>query len=215
MIEAILNKIYFNPRRNKMKTLLTMMLALTTTLTAVAADKPMADSYKIDSATSPVKWLGKKIVGQHSGNVTVKDGSIAFAGDLISSGEINVDMNTITVTDIPAADEMNGKLTGHLKSPDFFNVAKYPDAKLTILSSEKTKKGLKVKGNLTFIGKTNPIEFDVVVKKSNSSVNLKSDVTIDRTKWDLKYGSGSFFTDLGDKAIDNNFLLTVDLTAKK
>jgi polyisoprenoid-binding protein YceI len=197
-----------------MKTLMTMLLALTTTLTAVAQDKPITASYKVDAA-SPVTWVGKKITGQHNGNVAVKNGTLTFTGDLLTAGEVNVDMNTIAVADIPAADEMNGKLTGHLKGPDFFNVAKYPDAKLTILSSEKTKTGLKVKGTLTFIGKTNPIEFDAVVTKTASSVNAKSDVKIDRTKWDLKYGSGSFFKGLGDKAIDNEFLLSVDLTAKK
>lgn len=199
-----------------MKTLITMMLALTTTLTAVAQDKPMAATYKVDSAASPVKWVGKKITGsEHAGNISVKGGSLTFTGDLITAGEVNVDMNTITVTDIPAADEMNGKLTGHLKSPDFFNVAKYPDAKLVIKSSEKTKTGLKVKGDLTFIGKTNPIEFDAVVTKSATGVTTKSEVKIDRTKWDLKYGSGDFFKGLGDKAINNDFYLTVDLTAKK
>jgi polyisoprenoid-binding protein YceI len=197
-----------------MKTLITMLLALTTTLTAVAQDKPITASYKVDSA-SPVKWVGKKITGQHNGNVSVKSGTLTFTGDLLTAGEVNVDMNTITVADIPAADEMNGKLAGHLKGPDFFNVAKYPDAKLTILSSEKTKTGLKIKGTLTFIGKTNPIEFDAVVTKTATSVNTKSDVSIDRTKWDLKYGSGSFFKGLGDKAINNEFLLSVDLTAKK
>ncbi|MBA2405210.1 MAG: YceI family protein [Bdellovibrionales bacterium] len=198
-----------------MKTLLSVMLAMTTTLTAVAQDKPMTSTYKVDSSASPVKWVGKKITGEHSGNVTVKDGTLTFTGDVLTSGEVNVDMNSLTVTDIPAKDEMNGKLTGHLKSPDFFNVAKYPDAKLVITGSEKTKTGLKVKGNLTFIGKTNPIEFDAVVNKSNSQVTAKSDVKIDRTKWDLKYGSGSFFKGLGDKAINNDFLLSVDLTAKK
>jgi len=194
---------------------MTLALALTTTLTAVAQDKPMTASYKVDSTASTVKWTGKKITGEHTGKLTVKDGSLTFAGDLITAGEVNVDMNSLTITDIPATDENNAKLLGHLKSPDFFNVAKYPDAKLVITSSEKTKTGLKVKGSLTFIGKTNPIEFDAKVTKSDSSVNAKSDLKIDRTKWDLKYGSDSFFKGLGDKAINNEFHLSVDLTAKK
>lgn len=196
-----------------MKSLAVMLLALTTSFTAIAQDKPMSSTLKL-TPESTVKWVGKKITGQHHGVVGIKDGYLTFTGDLLTSGVVNVDMNTIEVHDIPASDEMNGKLTGHLKSPDFFDVQKYPDAKLQIISSEKTKNGLKVKANLTFIGKTNPIEFDAVVKRSAKSTNLKSDVKIDRTIWGLKYGSDSFFKGLGDKAIHNEFVLSVDLTAK-
>jgi len=197
-----------------MKTLAAVLLALTTSLTAVAQDKPMSNTFKIENSSS-VKWVGKKITGQHAGNIGIRGGNLTFTGDVLTAGVVNVDMSSITVTDIPASDDMNGKLVGHLKSPDFFDVQKYPDAKLEITSSEKTKKGLKVKGNLTFIGKTNPIEFDAVVTKSAKTTNLKSDVMIDRTIWGLKYGSGSFFKGLGDKAINNEFLLSVDLNAKK
>ncbi len=198
-----------------MKTLASMLLVLATSFSAVAADKPMTSTYKVDPAATTVKWVGKKVTGQHDGNLSVTDGSLNFTGDLITSGEINVDMNTLTVTDIPASDENNGKLVGHLKSPDFFNVEKNPTAKLVVTGSEKTKDGLKVKGNLTFIGKTNPIEFLAKVTKTDSSVKATSDITIDRTKWDLKYGSGSFFKGLGDKAINNDFVVSVNVTAKK
>jgi polyisoprenoid-binding protein YceI len=213
MIEA-LNYKYFKPRRNIMKSLLTM-LALTTTLTAVAMDKPMATNYKIDNTATTVGWAAKKVVGGHNGNVTTKDGYLTVSGDLITGGEINVDMNSITVADIPATDEYNAKLVGHLKSPDFFNIEKHPTAKLVITGSEKTKTGLKIKGDLTFIGKTNPIVFDAVVSKPNSTITAKSDVVLDRTKWDLKYGSDDFFKGLGDKAIKNDFTISINLTAKK
>ena len=198
-----------------MKTLSVMLLAFTTALTAVAQDKPMTTTYKIDNAASTVGWTAKKIVGGHNGNVSTKDGFLTFTGDIITSGEINVDMKTITVADIPATDEYNAKLVGHLKGPDFFNVDKNSSAKLVIKSSEKTKTGLKIKGDLTFIGKTNPIEFDAVISKPNGAVTAKSEVVLDRTKWDLKYGSSDFFKGLGDKAIDNKFTLSVNLTAKK
>lgn len=198
-----------------MKTLITMLLALTTTLTAVAQDKPITSNYKIDSAASTVGWAAKKVVGGHNGNVAITDGNLTFVGDLITAGEINVDMKTITVADLPATDEYNAKLVGHLKSPDFFNIEKYPGAKLVIKSSEKTKTGLKIKGDLTFVGKTNPIEFDAVVTNAKGQFNAKSNVVLDRTKWDLKYGSDDFFKGLGDKAIKNEFTLAINLTAKK
>lgn len=198
-----------------MKLFMTMMLALSTTMTAFATDKPMSTTYKIDNAATTVKWIGKKVMGEHSGNVSTKEGFLTVAGDVITAGEVNVDMNTITVSDIPATDEYNGKLVGHLKSPDFFNVAKYPAAKLVIKGSEKTKNGLKIKADLTFIGKTNPIEFEAVVSNDKGTYTAKSDVVLDRTKWDLKYGSEDFFKGLGDKAIKNEFTLSVNIKAKK
>lgn len=198
-----------------MKTLMTALIALTTTLTVVAQDKPITTTYKIDTTATTVAWTAKKIVGGHNGNVTTKDGYLTFTGDVITAGEINVDMKSISVADIPATDEYNAKLVGHLKGPDFFNVDKNPDAKLVIKSSEKTKTGLKIKGDLTFIGKTNPIEFDAVVSKPAGMFNAKSEVIIDRTKWNLKYGSSDFFKGLGDKAIDNKFTLSINVTAKK
>ncbi len=198
-----------------MKTLITMMLAFATILATAAQDKPMTTSYKIDNAASTVGWEAKKVVGGHSGNVSIKDGTITLTGEIITAGEINVDMNSITVSDIPADNEYNAKLVGHLKSPDFFNIEKFPGAKLVIKSSEKTKTGLKIKGDLTFIGKTNAIEFDAVVSNVKGVYTAKSNVVLDRTKWDLKYGSTDFFKGLGDKAINNEFTLAINLSAKK
>lgn len=193
-----------------MKVLATMMLAMATTLAT-------AQTYKVDTKATTVKWVAEKKLGSgHAGTVDVKSGTLTFTGDLITAGEIVSDLNSIKVTDIPADKEENGKLVGHLKSPDFFNVAKNPEAKLVIKSSEKTKNGLKVKGDLSFNGKTNPVEFDAVVTKTDKDVTAKSDIVLDRTKWDLKYSSENFFKDLaGDRIIKNEFKLSVDIKATK
>jgi polyisoprenoid-binding protein YceI len=201
-----------------MKFILALALSLSSVV-ALAADKPMTESFKVDSSSTKIGWLGKKITGQHNGNIALKNGTLVFNGDLITSGEAVVDMKTISVSDIPTDTkenkETNTKLVTHLSSPDFFDVSKYPESKLVIKSSEKTDKGLLVKGDLTMIGKTKPVEFVMVVAKSGNEVKAKSEIVIDRTKWDLKYGSGSFFKGLGDKAINNDFTLSIDLTAKK
>ena len=201
-----------------MKSLLALCLSFSTVL-AFAQDKPIMETYKVDTGATKVAWEGKKVTGQHSGTVNVKSGSFTLTGEVINTGEVVVDMKTIVVTDIPLDTkenkEMNAKLQGHLSSPDFFNVAKYPESKLVIKSSEKTKTGLKVKGDLTMLGKTQPIEFDAVVTKTTSDLKVKTIVVLDRTKWDLKYGSSSFFKGLADKAISNDFTLTIDLAAKK
>ena len=183
---------------------------------AVTSISAMAQTYKVDTKATKIEYSAGKVVGSpHVGNVTAKSGNLVFKGDELVSGDVVVDMNSITSTDITDAGT-NAKYVGHIKSPDFFDTAKYPEAKIAIKSSKKTAKGLEVTGDLTFIGKTNPITFVVTdLKKTDSVVTGKSQVNVDRTKWGLKYGSGSVFKELGDKAIKDEFSLSIDLTAKK
>lgn len=196
-----------------MKSLLAVVLAFSTS--AFAQNKPLTQTYSVDAAATKIVYVGKKVTGQHTGNITAKSGNLAFQGDEITGGEVVVDMNSITSTDITDKDT-NAKYLGHIKSPDFFDVAKYPDAKIVIKNSKKTAKGLEVTGDLTFIGKTNPITFLVTdLKKTDAGVTAKSNVVVNRTKWGLVYGSGSFIKGLGDKAINDEFTLAIDLSAKK
>ncbi len=198
-----------------MKTLIALSLSLFTVM-ASAQNKPttaVPSVYKVNPAASKIEWTGKKITGAHNGTLTIKSGNIVVTNDLITAGEIVVDMNTITVSDIPAKEEGNGKLVGHLNSPDFFDVTKFPEAKLVIKSSKKVAKGLEVSGDLTVKGKTNPITFVTALTKNDKGIKLKSDLNVDRTKYDVKYGSGSFFKGLGDKAINDEFALNVEVAA--
>jgi len=193
-----------------MKTLLAAVFAVSTITGAIAAD-----TYKVDPSASKVTYVGKKVTGEHTGNVNVKSGNLVVDGDKLTGGEVVVDMNTLTSTDLTDKD-YNIKYVTHMKSPDFFNVEKYPESKLVIKNSKKTDKGLEVNGDLTMIGQTKPVTFTVTDwKNTGSQVSGKSTLVLDRTLWGLKYGSDSFFKGLGDKAIKNEFNLTVDLTAKK
>ncbi len=197
-----------------MKTLIAAVFALSS-LTAVAQDKPMKETYNVDPAATKITYVGKKVTGSHTGNVTVKSGNLVFTGSDLTGGEIVVDMNSITSTDITDADT-NGKYVGHMKSPDFFDTAKYPEAKLVVKNSKANAQGAEVNGELTMIGKTQPVKFQVTDwKKTASDVSGKASLKLDRTKWGLKYGSSSFIKGLGDKAIDNEFTLDVVLSAKK
>ena len=191
-----------------MKTLFAAALVL-------AATASFAQTYKVDPAATKVSYVGKKVTGEHTGNVSVKSGSLTVDKDVLSAGEVVVDMNSMTSTDITDK-EMNAKYLGHMKSADFFDTAKYPEAKLVIKSSKKNDKGLEVKGDLTFIGKTNPVTFQVTdIKKTDAAFSGKSNLVINRTLWGLKYGSSSFIKGLGDKAINDEFTLAIDLSAKK
>lgn len=165
-----------------------------------------AQKKEINTAESTIKWIGKKITGSHDGTLKFSSGYLTFDGDNITGGEFVVDMTSLQVTDLKAG-QGKEKLEGHLNSDDFFGVANHKTAKLVIGKSKKTDKGYVVKGDLTIKGKTNPTEFVLVVKGDKASV----DVNIDRTKYGIKYGSGSFFDNLGDKAISDEFTLEIAL----
>ena len=201
-----------------MKSFLALCLTFSTAI-AFAQDKPIMETLKVDPAATKVAWEGKKVTGKHNGYISVKSGTLTLTGEVINAGEVIVDMKTITVTDIPTDTkenkETNAKLVGHLSSPDFFDAAKYPESKLVIKTSEKTKTGLKITGDLTMIGKTKPVTFELATTKTANELKGKGTIVIDRTLWDLKYGSGSFFKGLGDKAINNEFTLAIELVAKK
>lgn len=187
----------------------TTIIALT-----LASHSINAQSFKADPNKSTINWVGKKVTGQHTGNVKLASGSVTLNGEAIKAGEFVVDMTSINVTDLEG--EWRDKLIGHLKNDDFFAVDKFPKASLTILEGKKETNGsYTVKGNLTIKGITKPITFPATIKKDTKGLLATSTITVDRTAYDIRYGSKSFFDNLGDKTIDNEFILTVNLVSVK
>jgi len=182
------------------KSLGLLVLALTLT-TAV-----FAGSQKVDTAKSSVKWLGKKVTGQHSGSISVKEGSLEVANGKVTGGKVVIDMQSLVVEDVKDAG-MNGKLVGHLKSDDFFGVATFPTSELVITKVE----GNNFTGNMTIKGVTLPNSFTATATKDGKSTVYKGTLTIDRSEYNIKYGSNSFFDNLGDKAIYDEFTLDFSL----
>jgi polyisoprenoid-binding protein YceI len=163
-------------------------------------------SKKVDAAKSTVNWVGKKVTGEHSGNIMLKEGTLIFKGKKVVGGNFTVDMTTINTTDLEGKGKTN--LDGHLKSDDFFGTEKFQTATLVIKSiGEKSANVYSVTGDLTIKGKTESIKFELNVAENTATAALK----VNRTKYDIKYGSGSFFSDLGDRAISDDFDLTVKL----
>ena len=163
----------------------------------------------IDISKSTVKWVGKKVTGSHEGNISIKEGHIHFDDNAFTGGNIVIDMSTIECTDLDGDSKQN--IENHLSSDDFFGVKKYPTANLEVISAEKvkySKNKYQVKGILEIKNIKNDVEFEVVIDNSLAKVEL----VIDRTKYDIKYGSGSFFDNLGDKMIYDDFNLSVSLT---
>lgn len=180
------------------------------TAAALAANMAFAGMVAVDTKASTIEWTGRKVIGSsHTGNVVIKKGEIETKGNKITGGTIVVDMNSITNKDLtdPA---YNKKLVGHLKSNDFFDVAKFPTATLKINEAKSTKNGAhKVKGALTIKNETHPVEFEAKLADGGKTVNV--DLPIDRTIWNVRYGSGKFFKNLGDKVIADQFDLKVTL----
>lgn len=186
-------------------------LIIATALMSTVSAFAKTEKIEVDPAASKVVWLGKKVTGEHTGEVKVQSGNLEFDGAAFKGGEFTVDMTSITNTDLADA-EYNKKLVGHLNSDDFFATDKNKTAKFVAKSVSKVKGDTyKVTGDLTIKGKTATNTFNADVTKSGATGVIK----FDRTKYDVKYGSGKFFQGLGDKMINDEVQLTVTLTAKK
>jgi polyisoprenoid-binding protein YceI len=197
-----------------------MMKFVLSALLTVAASVSAAEVYKIDTQASKIAWKGTKKMGSaHHGNISVKEGDVTTdKKNQITAGNVVVDMKTISNEDLKDNAEYQKKLVGHLSSGDFFNVEKYPTStfKITSVKAGKAKNEMIVKGDLTMIGQTHPVEFPATVTVDKTTVTGKGKLEIDRTTWGLKYGSGNFFKELaGDKIINDKFELELDLVAKK
>ncbi len=174
-----------------------------------------ADTYKVNKTSSTVKWLGKKVGGQHYGTISFSEGFLQVSNGKPSGGEFVIDMNSILCDDLTDA-SLNQKLVGHLKSDDFFGVEKFPTAKLVLTNATEKGNGKYLfKGNLTIKGITHPAEFEATVSMSGNSASAEGSLVIDRSKYDVRYGSGSFFSNLGDKMIYDEFTLDFKVVAAK
>ena len=175
-----------------------------------------SESVKVDVVGSTVSWKGFKPGGEHFGVISISEGSINLKSGNLVGGSFTFDMNSIVDTDMPADNEYNAKLIGHLKSPDFFDVAKYPTAKFEITSVDNQNGKVNISGNLTIKEATKNITIPASFINENGIISLKSDVfTIDRTDFDVRYGSKKFFDDLKDKFINDEFEISFEIQAKK
>lgn len=162
-----------------------------------------------DVSKTKLEWLGEKVTGKHDGGISLQSGWLSLKDNKIQSGEFVIDMTTIT------SNEKLDNLVGHLKSDDFFGVEKFPTAKLVLTESTGFDKGTaSVKGNLTIKGVTNPVEFKAAYQKKDDGNWYFANIVVDRTKYNVRYGSGSFFDNLGDKTIYDDFNIKVSLLVK-
>lgn len=169
---------------------------------------------------SHITWTGYKIGGQHTGKIEVSAGDLIFVDSVFKGGSFEIDMNSISNTDLEDENE-NKKLVEHLKSPDFFGVEKFPKGKFVIDKtipygpSGENQTKYKIVGNLTLKGVTKSIKFVANLYEYDTSYSITARVDFDRSDFDIRYGSGTFFEDIGDKVIYDNVQLDFSLAASK
>lgn len=181
----------------------------------VKVEKVVAVVDNVDTTTSVVTWKGTKPTGSHNGTVVLKEGALAVENGKIQSGEFVVDMATITCLDLKEGDG-KGNLEGHLKAPDFFDVAKFPTAKFVITSSEAKEGKLAVTGNLTIKEVTKSITIPATISEVDGVVTFKSDVfKVDRTDFGVTYKSKKIDAALKDKFINDLMEMSFEVKTKK
>ena len=174
------------------------------------------ERFLLNTESSTIIWQGYKVTGEHAGTIDLKNGNLDFDNGEFTGGGFVIDMATIVNTDLEG--EWKTKLEGHLKSPDFFGVEQFPTAsfEITRVISRGTPGDYKVVGNLTIKETTKEIKFLIHLDDStpNKTVATAS-ITIDRSDFDVRYGSGSFFDGLKDKTIYDEFDLEIELEVSK
>ncbi|CAI2768685.1 YceI family protein [Flavobacterium collinsii] len=167
--------------------------------------------FQIQQASSTVNWTGKKVLGLHTGSINIANGYIEIIDNKVIGGEIQIDMTSIVITDIEDKKTRQDFLA-HLLNDDFFSVDKFKTAKLTITSSSKIETNkIKIDGNLTIKDISHPISFTSSIEIFTDTLHSLGEVVIDRTLYNIRYGSGKFIDNLGDKLIYDDFVLQFKL----
>jgi len=194
----------------KTNSILALALSVFIGGTALAAGP---GTFKVDAGKSNLKWTATKVTGKHEGTVKLASGSLQSDGKNLTGGSFDIDMNTIACTDI-SDKETNGKFIGHLKSEEFFGVEKHKTAQFVIGKvTPKSGNEVEISGKMTIKGITKDITFPATVTHAGKSIKAKAKITIDRSEYDVRFGSGKFFADLGDKIIHDDFIIDLDMEA--
>jgi polyisoprenoid-binding protein YceI len=167
-----------------------------------------SQNFRVAASQSIIDWVGRKVTGAHNGTIALKDGTFTVQDGQLTGGRFVADTTSIKILDVtdPAT---NAQFAGHLASDDFFSTEQYPEAVFEITGVNNRR----VEGNLTIKGITHPVSFDANVSVVGDTLTASGKITIDRTKYDMKFRSGNFFQNLGDTLIYNDFDLTVNITA--
>ena len=189
----------------------------TTNAENVAEAQVTSTKYIANAEASLIEWVGSKPTGsKHNGTINIESGVFTVSDGKLESGTFLIDMNSIVDLDIPADKKGNAKLVGHLKSADFFDVEKFPNAAFEVTGLEEADGKTLLSGNLKMKDIENNITIPVSLTSEGDNFTITSETfTIDRSKWNVQYNSGSFFDNLGDKLINDDIELKITVVGKK
>ena len=167
--------------------------------------------FQIQKSSSTVNWTGKKVLGLHTGSINIANGYVEVTDNHLTGGEVHIDMTSIVITDIEDK-KTHQEFLNHLLSTDFFSVETFKIAKLVITGSSKTDNGkYKIDGTLSIKDISHPVSFIATVEIFTDYLHSLGEIVIDRTKYNIRYGSGKFIKNLGDKLIYDDFILQFKL----
>lgn len=170
--------------------------------------------FKIQPASSTVNWTGKKILGLHTGNINIANGFIEITNNEITAGEIEIDMSSIVITDIDDK-KTHDEFLAHLKNDDFFAVDKFNISKLIFTDAKRIEENkFKINGILTIKDISHPVSYISTVEIFTDFLHSLGEIVIDRTLYNIRYGSGKFIDNLGDKLIYDDFVLQFKLVGQ-
>lgn len=177
--------------------------------------KPHIANVMVNTQNSTIKWTGSKLSSSHDGNINIQKGVLMIDHGTLVGGQFSINMNSITCNDIKSVDK-NEYFVSHLKNEDFFNVEKFPSSTITIVSATKSEGNIyKIIADLTIMGITNSVAFNADVDINGPNFLATAKIKIDRTRWGIKYKSGNFFKDLGDKIILDEIEFDIYLLSAK
>jgi len=189
-------------------------LILPALMLAFSAGPKKPATYVVNTTESVIEWEAKKVTGQHNGKVPLSGGQMVIDGKKLVSGNFEANMAELKTV------ELNGngspRLDGHLKSDDFFSTEKFPKATFTMTNAKENGSGkYDITGDLVIKGISKPVSFTAAVAPQGDKILGSATITIDRTKYDIKYRSSNWFENLGDKAIYDEFQIVVKLVLDK
>tara|TARA_B100001750_G_scaffold41592_1_gene30302 strand:+ start:181 stop:813 length:633 start_codon:yes stop_codon:yes gene_type:complete len=177
---------------------------------------PEVGTYSLLIDDSELSWIGTELSTKtHTGTIDFTDGTIVVDSDNTISGNVKINMSTINVTDLQGrSKEM---LERHLRSSDFFEVESYSEAKFSFISKsfDKLSNQISFVGDLTIKDITNPISFNATLLETSPFLKAKAVLSFDRSKYNVRFRSGNFFENLGDKLILDDIDVNIRLVTKK
>ncbi|MEM9237006.1 MAG: YceI family protein [Verrucomicrobiota bacterium] len=161
-------------------------------------------THTLDLEQSRVGWTGRNLINKHHGSIAIRSGELEFTDGQLTGGSVVLDPKQLVCDDLDG--ELHDVLIAHLQSHDFFDTGVHPEIRIEITGSD----GELVQANLTIKGITHPIEIPIASGLTPEGLPAaQGTVAIDRTKWNVLYGSKRFFHRLAGHLV--NDLIEIEL----